>query len=248
MSLPQLIVAGSSHIFALGIPETADEAETLIPLGDGPRGLFGLLAQWPRNDRYWQAVGAVSAGKVVAIFWDGNQHIGGYLIRPDRPFDFFLHERPDLDPEPGAYVVPAAALRAQMTQRFPLLAAVITELKVAGATPLVCCTPPPKGDDDFIRRSLVEAPYLNFGNQKGVDHSRLELSAPRFRLKLWLVIAQELQNLAIAHGAHYLPVPDDVMTGEGFLKPEYFANDASHANRAYGARMLDHLSDARRRI
>ena len=53
-----------------------------------------------------------------------------------------------------------------------------------------------------------------------------------------------LEEIAIAHGARFVPVPTDAFAGDGYLRDELAEEDASHANGLYGALMLRAIADA----
>ena len=59
------------------------------------------------------------------------------------------------------------------------------------------------------------------------------------RLKLWFLLQQMMRETAERLAIEFWPVSASAMTEEGYLRPEYWAPDATHANGAYGALMLD---------
>ena len=42
-------------------------------------------------------------------------------------------------------------------------------------------------------------------------------------------------------GINYIPVPERALSADGFLRPEHFGEDSTHANSAYGRVILDAL-------
>ena len=61
------------------------------------------------------------------------------------------------------------------------------------------------------------------------------------RLKLWKLEMRVLAYLCAEWTIQLLLPPAEAQTAEGFLKPEYYANDATHANAAYGELVLRQL-------
>jgi hypothetical protein len=123
---------------------------------------------------------------------------------------------------------------------------VIERLKAAGCEPVLCATPPPKGDNELLRRLITkERPidFLNLTHSAGIDLQSIELSSPVLRFKLWTLLQALVEELAIAMGCVFVPVPSSTQTAEGFLRPEYWISDITHSNAEYGKLVLEHLAD-----
>jgi hypothetical protein len=111
--------------------------------------------------------------------------------------------------------------------------------------PVICGTPPPKGNDERLRALLANEPYfvsIALAMKAGLQD--VELSPRLLRLKLWLVLQEMLEDVARTHSVPFLPVSASAQTGDGFLAEEYWGGDATHANEAYGRVMRDHLAAA----
>ena len=74
--------------------------------------------------------------------------------------------------------------------------------------------------------------------QRGVSPSSL-------RLKLSQIQVSVLSGITAGLGIELLPPPRATVTPNGFLHPDYFANDASHANTAYGEMVLSQIEERR---
>lgn len=241
------VIAGHSHIAAFGVPAlSADGSTGLIPVQHASGRFFGMVAgQVPRVGPYWQPLAELAAGKAVAIFWNGNQHLARYLVAPDSAFDVMLAEHPEMPVDPNARLVPERALSAQMAGDFHELDDAIATLRAGGALPVICGTPPPKGDDAFIRRMLAaEDHFINIAASMGLDIQTVPLATPVLRLKLWLIMQAALRDRARRHGVPFVPVPEAARTADGFLRMELAAADATHASWYYGEIMLEDLLTA----
>jgi hypothetical protein len=61
--------------------------------------------------------------------------------------------------------------------------------------------------------------------------------------RLWGVLQESLADVARETGIRFLPVPNEAIDVDGYLKAKYRGPVAnfSHANNAYGRLMLEHI-------
>lgn len=236
------VIAGMSHVVALGVAGIRP-APQFIHAGHPADRMFGLLGAWPRDDAYWDTLKDVAPGRFIALSWHGNQHLVLHLLAHDMPFDFILPDRPDIAPAPGAVLVPYARIAEQAALGYPDLEPFAAEIARRGGTAIILGTPPPKGDDAFIRSWMKTESYFGtVAAQRGYDAATVPFSPPALRWKLWVAAQDALRTIAARTGALFLPVPAAAITDDGFLKPEFCAPDATHANPAYGELMLADLA------
>jgi hypothetical protein len=242
--MPTAIIAGDSHTVCLGVPLfTEDGSPKLVsPSADDPRFL-GVTGALRRDDRYWNLIAENGAGRKIAIFWLGNQHLTGHLFAETPGYDLFVERLPDLRPAPGLHIVPENAIRALFAPSFVDLREVIKRLQSANCEPVVCGTPPPKGNNELLRHCLAkEGFFIQLAASMGVDLKVIELSSPTLRFKLWTVLQSMMEEVASELGCPFAPIPPATQTPDGFLRQEYWALDVTHANAAYGKLVLEHLS------
>jgi hypothetical protein len=111
----------------------------------------------------------------------------------------------------------------------------ITTLRDAAARPIYHLLPPPPKESAAHILQRYESAFEKAGiAAHGVTPAPI-------RLKLWRLQCAVLQSLCTEWGVHLLPPPEGTQTPEGFLKPEYYKNDATHANPAYGELALRQL-------
>jgi hypothetical protein len=239
------VLAGHSHIAALGVPIcNPGSASALWELAH-PSGRFRIMTgEWPRTEAYWKEVCKAAAGNIVALFWRGNQHISAYVAESDDRFDFVLSSEPDLPLDETATVVPESLLRALYLPTLRGLAHLLRLLQAAGAQAVVCGTPPPCGNDNWIVSCLVNNPrWLRSGQVKSdvpVDPGAIRLVPRTLRYKLWALLQALERETAASTGAPFLASPRVAQTVDGFLRDEYRL-DITHANKAYGALVLEGL-------
>ena len=232
-----ILIAGHSHAYALGLPDAAAEASPGI-VAIQP-GVLGLVGGWPRDDQYWAALVGKSTEATPAIVWQGSQHLGDFLFA-DPPFDFVLSSQPDLPANENVVLVPEAAVRELQMRHLMDLVELLKRLE--GSSPMVVATPPAKGDDEALRAFVMSEPHFQQQAEAlGIDLAKAPILPRWTRYKLWAVIQELMREIAIAHGAEFIPHPAATQDEEGFLRPEYSMPDAGHANEIYGHLMLNSI-------
>jgi hypothetical protein len=161
----------------------------------------------------------------------GNQHAVLSTIQHPRPFDFFMPKAP-CEPAQGVEIVPYRALVELFATGLrkgdgEFLKAIrnATKARVVHIVP-----PPPKGDNAFIEKHHESL----FANAGIASHG---VSPPELRLRFWKLQARILSRLCKQLGIELL-LPPRVAVAGGFLRPSYYANDATHANWRYGERLI----------
>ena len=235
----RLVLAGHSHIHALGAPgHRAGEPPQVVPLPHPQADLAVVTGE--RDAAYWHALVEASRDRRAALIWAGNQHYAHFTFHEGRPFDFVLAGAPDLPLLAGAAIVPEAMVRATFEPTMAHLRGLLERIHKVSAEPaIVIGTPPPKGDPVRFSRNLdkllVEmAKAANIGDAIGPD----ALTAVPVMVKLWRLMQAMLAESARAAGASFASVPPRLVTAEGTLADAHWAGDATHANHAYGKRML----------
>lgn len=170
---------------------------------------------------------------MLVISIAGALHNGVSLLRHEKPYDLFTRGDENMILAEGCVVVPENALWDMLR--------VMTQpnKKIAGLRAKARCpvyhlaTPPPKEDSAFIMARIVR--YRDrLVAEAGVNHAAT-------RLKLWKLEMRVLAQLCAEWSMHLVLPPVEAQTPEGFLKPEYYADDATHANAAYGELVLRQL-------
>lgn len=228
-----VLIVGDSHVDALKQALAQPEAEMPAwrairlskikngkPFGDMPLDdILGIIRGLGRGDLVVCAIG-------------GNQHQILSLIQHRRPFDLALPGEA-FTPGPGHEIIPFRAMYDLFEAGFrsgDFLR--IEALRSAAPCDVVqLAPPPPKADEDHILRS-IETYFAEQGLQeRGVTDAAI-------RLKVWRVQMMVLAALCGPIGVAVFPNPPETLTPEGFLAPDFYARDATHANAAYGARVI----------
>jgi hypothetical protein len=212
-----IVVAGHSHTVAIAGRYTA-ETPTLVPIA---QSLFAFLGPWPRAGDYWQGLNAVVAGRSLAMSWAGAE------------YKFFLFD----DGQPIDETAVRKTFAAVLQPLYGLLLGYWNN--DAGAICMIGHPPPkPAGALLELESMLNREPELLAEWQKlGAAKMRNEGQ----RLLLWEIQQDLLANVAQYCRCNFLRPPSASVDADGFLKPDYWYNDLTHANAAYGRLVIDQL-------
>ena len=240
-SFPRLILAGHSHLEAISGRHLISERCEAVAAPRG-NGTLIMVGPWPRDTTYWDTLADLGTGANVAILWEGNEHNMCYFFEAEAPFDFLSTHVATLNPT--AHIISKAAIR----QRFQEIS--VNELDVA-LTRLVSRglnrialvgTPPPKRDNEALRGVLRnEIFFVRLATALGQSVDTITITDPFVRLKLWYLLQDMRADEARKRGLMFIPVPTETQDADGFLKPEFWGPDVSHANEAYGDVLHDTL-------
>jgi hypothetical protein len=180
-------------------------------------------------EAFLELVRDLSPEDIVLSMIGGNQHSVYSLIQHPQPFDFFS---PDAAADVGLETIPYRSLEAVFARGLrrgdgQSLEALrnATSARVVHVIP-----PPPKADNAFI----TQYHESNFAR----DLPSLGVSPPQLRLKFWKLQTRVLEQLCAELGVEIMMPPKRAIDEQGFLRPEYYAQDATHGNWRYGERVL----------
>jgi hypothetical protein len=237
MSEKKVLVLGDSHTQALAKAHAARAGrqpksnDVLFDINwlakpDKSRGDLPLADALERT-------ASLQPDDVMVISIAGALHNGLGLLQHEKPFDLFTRGDETMTLAEGCVVVPENAL----WDMFKVMAE--PNKKIAALRDKARCrvyhlaTPPPKEDGGFIMARVVRY------RDRLVAEAGVNPAATR--LKLWKLEMRVLAHLCAEWTMQLLLPPAEAQTTEGFLKPEYYANDATHANAAYGELVLRQL-------
>jgi hypothetical protein len=161
----------------------------------------------------------------------GNEHIALSVTQPNERFDFILGAEPELDLEPGAAVLPEAAVRETLREKMTPTLATIEAIRKETGAPIVCIEPPPP----LPNSRVVECPQEFF--RRSFDPRRL--SGDVFRYKMWRVQSALYREICMREDILFAAVPAEFMAPSGMLAEFVWGADASHANALFGRRMIE---------
>lgn len=180
-------------------------------------------------------LGSLREDDLIISTIGGNQHQVIGLVQHPIPFDIFEKEQKELlsdhmtlIPHAQMHEVFERGLRGRDGSR-------MEELKKYAPCPIVhLAPPPPKEDAEHILKrhetAFSQADILN----KGVSPANL-------RLKIWKLQIEALRKMTQNFGIHFLLPPVETLTEQGFLAPQFYAEDATHANMEYAKLVLKQI-------
>lgn len=234
---PRIVLFGDSHSYAVqravekrkgkGFPVPL-EVHRLLKEKNG--STIGNL----RFEDFLALIGDLSAGDVVVSMIGGNQHAVFSTIPHPQPFDFYTIEG-DSPPAGGVDIIPYRALSDAFSTglRKGDMKSLEAIRDATEARVIHVCSPPPKADNDFIAKH-----HETLFAQEGI--ASRGVSPPELRLKFWKLQVRILQRLCKRIGVEMMMPPARAVS-DGFLRPEFYAADATHANWLYGERVIREL-------
>jgi hypothetical protein len=168
----------------------------------------------------------------------GNMHQVVSLVQHPIAFDFFMQDESLYSDTRFKQIIPYSQildffnsnLRSKDCERLLQLKQ-SAKCKVCHLIP-----PPPKENHEHILKK-PESAFINNGiMEKGISN-------PYLRLKAWKLQVQALEGICKEMGVDLLKPPSVSVEKGGFLKEEFYANDATHANAKYGHLVLNQLAD-----
>jgi len=238
----RILVVGDSHTHAI---QTA--------LGQGwtaPKGTE-VTARWFSRQKNGNIIGdiayddvlaecaALGPEDVVVSSVDGNKHAMIGLIQHAIPFDLMDATGAPSALAVGVTLIPRAMFRGYF--EFDMARSdcekVIGLDKAGAQRTLHLAPPPPKADVAHI----LNKPETHFAANGILDRG---VTPAALRLRIWELQVTVTAQILERSGIDMLAPPVATLTPEGFLHPDFYAVDATHANSAYGARVLDQIVEA----
>lgn len=161
------------------------------------------------------------------------------LLRSGPNFDFLIDSE-DLPSDVERAWIPHRALAGAFEQNFAL-AKSVRDIKANSSSPVyLLSAPPPKRNNQFILDCLLRQKKQSY---RGKTIREVGVQLPESRLKLWLLEARLAAAWASQRGMHFVPAPDQALDADGFLAEQFYYDDATHANAAYGALVIRQICD-----
>ena len=168
---------------------------------------------------------------VVLSMIGGNQHAVFSTIQHPQTYDFFTPGEPA--PEAGVEIIPYRVVEDVFEHGLRKGDAKSLEALRKGTKARVVhiIPPPPKADNAFIEQNHETLFAQNNLHTHGV-------SPPALRLKYWKLQTQILTKICDELGIEVMMPPAITVGGDGFLNPDFYARDATHANYHYGEKLM----------
>lgn len=165
------------------------------------------------------------------------------MFYPPPSYDVFSDKTDQVNNEAIA-IIPRAQIEEYFTDSINQLGFFLDYLKKGKPEEIaVVGTPAPKADVNRLWPVIEESSHF----QKIADRLNLKVDDSKsitpgiVRVKLWSVLMGMLQGKCDDHGVRFIPVPDETRLPDGGLKPEYWGDDVTHANKEYGELVLKYF-------
>lgn len=171
---------------------------------------------------------------IVCSAVGGNQYAIVSTVRSIVDYDFLAS--PDDELHANTQMVPRRVLQGYLESGIrETIGPVLREIsKSTSARVFHLIPPPPKQDNEFIA-AHAEGYFADVGLQD------FGPTRPDLRLKCWKMQLAALVALCRELAIGLIMPPPKAVTLEGYLSPEYYAKDVTHANRRYGAAVIEQI-------
>lgn len=243
----EFVIAGDSHIFAMGAAQDYTGALSLAPIDSADGYGYFLMEQWQgaRGASYWDALVQHSNGRTVVLAVMGNQHFAYFLLARLPLFDVVDSTDAGHPLYPGALVVPRRMLKALPMLDTRWVRDLGKRCWAAGCRQIVIIgTPPVLEDFEDARESVCNTPFWRErATDLGIDISSFAFTPAPIMKRLWGLLQESLADVANELGARFLPVPKEAVDENGYRKAEFGGPswNFAHANEAYGRMVLDNI-------
>lgn len=236
----RISVVGMSHVEALrrALPSGHARIEIVNVNQKGPMVRFVPGGEWldarkAVKPRFRMAMKA-RGGHFVSMIGGNVHNMIGLIEHPCR-YDFLSPSAGSVAIAADRELVPYDAMRAFLEMRIaPALAWIAALAPLFPGRRIHIGSPPPVPSTEHIHRfpSLI-ADQLNRG-----------VTPAAIRLKLFDLKGEIERAGCAAIGVDWVPPPAAAVDEAGFLKPEYWNNDPTHGNEAYGRLLLRQIEEA----
>jgi len=238
MSRGRILVFGHSHTDALekARRQRASSGDTPISVLRFSKLTNGTRIGDLSEDAATAMVAESSPDDLIASTVGGNLHQVFGLVQHPVAFDFIEPASPSPPDSQACMLIPYQTIWALFESRLRRKDGLqIATLREAAARPIYHLLPPPPKESAAHILQRYESEFEKAGIvTNGVTPAPI-------RLKLWRLQCAVLRSLCTEWDVRLLPPPQGTQTPEGYLKPEYYKNDATHANPAYGELVLRQL-------
>ncbi len=165
----------------------------------------------------------------------GNEHNILALLNHPQPFDFTLKSEKTLPLLDTRQIIPAAFIEQRFRAMTVKARCLLEDIRKATpeATPVYQLqSPPPIPSDAHIEK---------FPGPFRTKMAELGISPVLLRYKLWRAYSAIVEDICQNTGIIYLKAPENTQDKDGYLRQEYWNNDPTHGNEAYGAAVIRNI-------
>lgn len=221
----RILLIGNSHVEMI--------SEALAEEGGDPN----ITVRWLKTKRYGDTsreeaereIASLGSGDLLVLTRLGTMSSIMGLFEHPQPYSLFDPEQHLLHAPSDRDILPISLLRSHLRSKMTCDEILSPWSENAPCPTLHYLAPPPK-------RTMKRA-----GKMRATEEGKvfMAFNDPWNRLAFWKAEADVAAAYLADVGIEACPVPEGTMDEDGFLKEPYHANDAQHANAAYGALLLE---------
>lgn len=183
-----------------------------------------------------ESIKKLAGNDILAISLLGTTHNIIGLVKHNQPYWLFEPGSTKDEINPADEIIPRNAIWDMFERRTGTSKRIEILKKCSSVRVFHIMPPPPKEDNEFISSKTSRYRDNNVADTG--------IAPPELRLRLWKIELQVLDKICKEWGITLLPPPIETLDDNGFLKQEFYAEDATHANSEYGALILKQLEEA----
>ena len=233
ISHSKMLIVGNSHIECI--------AAALLPDADSKINCVNLgtmnTSQKMKAEQIVNRVKVTSDTRpdVICLCIKGNQHNHYGIVESPRPFSLGSKDisAPGLNDSNRSFI-PFTVMVDHLFETFdPVLIGALYDAFPDAARVLLNAPPPIGSWDHIVAHPRFFADRISYG------------PAPKaLRLQLYEAQTEALRNISSLFDARFIDAPVECLDADGFLAPDYWVVDPTHANAAYGRSILGLLHEA----
>jgi hypothetical protein len=174
----------------------------------------------------------------IYISVSGTYHNILELLRHEKDYSIILDNDYIIKEDEISEIIPVRALWSAFDSHIMDSEYIIELCKIARGRLNLLSPPPPKESNQYIFDKLSGMKKKSYRGQLVAD---VGINPPALRYALWKIECARLQRWCGHYDVAYVPPPAKAFDGAMFLKECYYSEDATHANRAYGALVIEQI-------
>lgn len=174
-------------------------------------------------------VRALTPDDCLVLLHFGAMHNFISLLNHEDPFALVG----GIDESMPSTMIPYRSMQAMMTAEIPTKNLVAKLSREAPCTTYHIMSPPPK--------EALTMPKNPRKGYRGRSMQEMGFSPAPQRLAMWRLEEETIAQYLKTIGVNHIGAVPGTQTEEGYLHPDYHAVDNTHANAAYGAKVIEHL-------
>lgn len=135
-------------------------------------------------------------------------------------------------------IIPRRALSSAFDAHIENAHELLEVSRAANGQVYLLSSPPPKESSEYMLRKLSQMKKPTY---RGSNVAEVGINPPALRRAFWDLECARLRSWSKRNQIVYMPAPSGAFDAARYLKECYYAEDATHANAAYGALVIEQI-------